>query len=319
MRHALILLVVIIILSACAPSPAALVTEAEMPTPTPASQFRVIGYANGAIIVETVQFDYLTHINYAFLIPNEDGTFASLPNAWKLERLVEQAHTHGVQVLISVGGWGWDDQFEALAADPQKRAVFVSELLSFVTQYNLDGADIDWEYPDPGQSAHNFLALMTELRQALPHKLLTIAAVALGDTGAGIPAEAFPLLDFVNIMAYDGSGENHSSMQYARDALDYWLGRGLPPEKTVLGVPFYARPDGTPFYRLVQNDPAAAYLDSFDYYGTLLNYNGIPTLQAKTNLALERGSGIMIWSLEHDAAGELSLLAAINRALHGGE
>lgn len=315
MRNPLFLLIVFSLLSACSTSPTFLATETEMPAPA----FRVIGYANGAIIVDTLQFEMLTHINYAFLIPNEDGTFASLPNAWKLEQLVTRAHEHGVQVLISVGGWGWDDQFEALAADPARRATFASELAAFVEQYDLDGADIDWEFPDPGQSAQNFLTLMSELRQALPEKLLTIAVVALGETGESIPAEVFPLLDFVNIMAYDGPGENHSSMQYARDALDYWQSRGLPVEKTVLGVPFYARPDGTPYYRIVRNDPAAAYLDSFDYYGMQLNYNGIPTMQAKTALALERASGIMIWSLESDAPGELSLLAAIDRTLHGGE
>ena len=319
MRRSLTLLIVIILLSACAPVPVAPSVEVEMPTPTPGIAFRIVGYATAAVIVDTVQFDKLTHINYAFLIPNEDGTFESLPNAWKLEQLVERAHQNGVQVLISVGGWGWDDQFEAMAVSPARRATFVSQLVAFVQQYDLDGADIDWEFPDPGESAQNFLALMTELRQALPEKLLTIAAVALGPTAAGIPAEAFALLDFINIMAYDGDGENHSSMQYAQDALDYWRDRGLPPEKTVLGVPFYARPDGTPYYRLIQNDPAAAELDSFDYYGTTLGYNGIPTIQAKTNLALESASGIMIWTLEHDVAGELSLLAAIDRTVHGGK
>jgi len=318
MRHSLILLITIVMLSACAPVQA-IPTEVEMPAATPVPEFRIVGYATAAVIVDTVQFDRLTHINYAFLIPNEDGTFESLPNAWKLEQLVARAHQNGVQVLISVGGWGWDDQFEAMAASRERRGTFVGQLVAFVQQYDLDGADIDWEFPDPGESAQNFLALMTELRQAMPEKLLTIAVVALGETGAGIPQESFALLDFVNLMAYDGGGENHSSMAYARDALDYWLSRGLPPEKTVLGVPFYARPDGTPYYRLIQNDPAAAYLDSFDYYGTQLNYNGIPTMQAKTALALERASGIMIWTLEHDVVGELSLLAAIDHTVHGGE
>ena len=121
MRHALILLIVIILISACAPTPAVPSVEVEMTAPAPESEFRIVGYATAAVIVDTVQFDQLTHINYAFLIPNEDGTFASLPNAWKLEQLVARAHENGVQVLISVGGWGWDDQFEALAASPERR------------------------------------------------------------------------------------------------------------------------------------------------------------------------------------------------------
>jgi len=320
MQKNLILLICLCLLPACAgASQDIVIPEDEMPAETPASEFRVIGYATAATIVETVPFERLTHINYAFLIPNSDGTFENLPNAWKLEQLIAQAHEHGARVLISVGGWGWDDEFEAMAASPETRAVFVSALAAFVDEFGLDGADIDWEYPDAGQSAQNFLSLMGELRRALPDRLLTIAVVAAGTTGEGIPPESFALLDFVNIMAYDGSGENHSSMPAAEEALDYWLGRGLPADKAVLGVPFYSRPDGTPYYRIVQYDPAAAQVDTFDYYGTLINYNGIPTMQAKTRLAMERCSGIMIWALDHDAAGELSLLAAIDQTIHGGE
>lgn len=100
-----------------------------------------------------IPYERLTHINYAFLIPNEDGSFAPLTNGWKLKTIVAQAHEAGVKVLISVGGWGWDEQFETLAAAAATRTTFVQNLTAFVNEYNLDGADIDWEYPDPGPSA----------------------------------------------------------------------------------------------------------------------------------------------------------------------
>lgn len=281
-------------------------------TATPPS-FRIVAYVTEAVVPEQIRYEKLTHINYAFLIPNDDGSVQRLANAWKLKAIVEQAHAHNVKVLISVGGWGWDAQFEAIAADEQKRGRFVDEILRVVNEYNLDGVDMDWEYPDPGPSSQNFLALMRELRTSLPSsKLLTAAVVALGDTyGLGIPAESFPLMDFVNIMTYDGDGRNHASMEYARGGLDYWLGRGLPPEKAVLGVPFYARPDGTPYRKIVQADAQAAYQDFFNYYGVELNYNGIPTIREKTLLALDRASGIMFWTLEQDTSDEFSLLNVI--------
>jgi GH18 family chitinase len=122
-------------------------------------------------------------------------------------------------------------------------------------------------------------------------------------------------MDFINIMAYDGDGAQHSSMDYAQSALDYWLGRGLPPEKATLGVPFYARPTEIPYRRIAMDDPAAAQLDSTVYAGILINYNGIPTIQAKTRLAMQRASGIMFWTLEDDASGELSLLGAIHQVV----
>ena len=291
------------------------------PTATLAPEaFRVVGYVTAATVLSTLKYDKLTHINYAFLIPNNDGTFAPLANLWKLDELAATADTHGVQVLISVGGWGWDKQFEAMAANPAARAQFVSGLVDFVAAHNLDGADIDWEYPDPGQSSQDFLALMQALRFALPQdKLLTAAVVALGETGAGVPVEAFELMDFVNLMAYDGDGPNHSSLEYAEAAITYWQGRGLPVEKTVLGVPFYARPSEVSYRKLVEADPAATEVDEIEYFGAMVNYNGLATIRRKTKLALERAAGIMIWALEHDTNDGTSLLNAIDATIQAAE
>jgi GH18 family chitinase len=289
-----------------APAPAEESVEMEPP-------FRVIAYVTAAIVPETIPYGSLTHINYAFLIPNADGTFAHFPNAWKLEEIVAQAHRAGVQVLISVGGWGWHDQFEALAADPAARTLFVQGLATFVAQYGLDGADIDWEYPRPGPSADNFLLLIGDLRQAMPDRLLTTAVVAYGQTGAGVVSDTFDLFDFVNVMTYDGP--DHGTMAQFQAGLDYWQSRGLPPAKTVMGVPFYARPNEMTYRRLVAIDPQAAYVDTMEHNGTTIHYNGIPTVQAKTRLARERAGGIMFWTLEHDDPGELSLLKAMVEVL----
>ena len=278
--------------------------------------FRIIGYVTHAVVAETIPYEQITHINYSFLIPNADGTFAMLPNGWKLEKIVETAHENDVQVLISVGGWGWDAEFETLAADPSTRAIFVDELKKFVDKYQLDGADIDWEYPDPGDSAENFLSLIQELRVAIPNKLITTAVVSKGATGEGVLPETFEIFDFVNIMAYDG-GDPHSPYELAEDSLEYWLSRGLPAEKAVLGLPFYAHPNFTPYWKIVREDPQAAYLDEFEYLGANLDYNGIPTIEQKTRLAMSRGSGVMIWTLEDDSQDETSLLIAINRIVQG--
>jgi chitinase len=296
-------------------------TSTAAPTATPVPEpFRVVGYATDATVLSTLQFDKLTHVNYAFLIPNADGSFVHMANLWKLDELVATAGPQGVRVLISVGGWGWDAQFEAMAADPAARAQFVAGLADFVVAHHLDGADIDWEYPDPGASSQNFLALMQALRAALPaDKLLTAAVVALGDTGAGVPAEAFSLLDFVNLMAYDGAGANHSTFEYAENAIAYWQGRGLPQAKTVLGVPFYARPGEAPYRKIVEADPAAAQADEFEYLGATVHYNGLATMRRKTELALARAAGIMIWSLDQDTSDETSLLNAIHQAVQAGE
>jgi len=325
-KMAVIIISLLFFLSACVnqttptTSPSIMPNEAPMQnqahlTTSPKDTFRIIGYVtDGYPLMKQIPYSQLTHINYAFVIPDDDGSLRPIANGWKLKELVTYAHENNVKVLVSVGGWGWDDEFEALAADATSRARFVDALDQFAQDYALDGIDIDWEYPGPGQeSAQNFVTLMTELKARVQPqgKLLTTAVVALGKTGEDILPEIFDLVDFMNIMAYDGGGQNHSSYEYAVQALDFWSSRGLPKEKMVLGVPFYARPSEASYRKLVENDPQAALQDVTEYLGAKVFYNGIPTMQSKTELALQRGSGIMIWELSQDTLDDTSLLNAI--------
>ncbi len=298
--------------TAVSPTTASTATETPMPT-----NFRVIAYVTTAVIPGIIPYDQLTHINYSFLIPHEDGTFAPLANGWKLKEIATEAHKQDVQVLISVGGWGWDEQFETMAADAQSRAAFVQNLSAFVAEYDLDGADIDWEYPDPGQSAQNFLLLIEDLRAAMPDKLITTAVIAYGDTGEGVPAETFEIFDFVNVMTYEG--QDHGSMEQFQTGMDYWRGRGLAPDKMVMGVPFYADPAGVAYAKLVEADPQNAQLDLIEWNREMVHYNGIPTIQQKTRMAMQDAGGIMFWTLEHDALNELSLLRAIDAVVKAEE
>src|SRR4051812_34149274 len=86
--------------------------------------FRSIGYlTSGAGSVSSIQFSKLTHVNYAFVRPNSDGTLQAVPNPSKLSSLVSSGHSKGVKVMLAVGGWnnGDDSAFEALAASSTRR------------------------------------------------------------------------------------------------------------------------------------------------------------------------------------------------------
>lgn len=274
------------------------------------AQFRVIGYVpSWSGDVNAVQYSKLTHINYAFLLPTSTGGLQPLDGASKLQLLVSLAHANGVKVLISVGGWnnGDDSGFESLAGNSSYRAAFVSNMMNFVSQYNLDGVDIDWEYPDAGASANNYVALMTSLATSLhaQGKLLTAAVVGTG--GDGVLSSVFSQVDFLNLMAYDYNNYDHSTYTYASQSIAYWKGKGLPASKCVLGVPFYGRPSWESYAALIARG-ASPYADTYAGVG----YNGITTIKSKVDLAYDQGSGIMIWELSQDATGTYSLLSAIH-------
>jgi hypothetical protein len=73
---------------------------------------------------------------------------------------------------------------------------------------------------------------------------------------------------------------------------------------------------GITYAKLVDANPGAAQTDTFEYNGAMQIYNGIPTVQVKTRLAMQKASGIMFWTLDYDAQGELSLVNTIYQTAH---
>jgi chitinase len=281
--------------------------------------FKSVGYMpSWAGNVASVQYSKLTHINYSFALPNANGTLQPIENTAKLQQLVTLGHQNNVKVSLAIGGWndGNDSAFEALAANAGTRTTFVNTVMNTVRQYNLDGVDMDWEYPDPGASGNNYTALMGQLSTALHNegKLLTAAVVSEGGTANGVQPAVFGYVDWLNIMAYDG-GSPHANYDWSINAANFWKNRGLPKAKTVLGVPFYSRPGYLTFAQLVAQDPANANRDCTPSGEC---YNGLPTVRRKTQWALANAGGIMNWELSQDATGANSLVSAIYETVMGG-
>lgn len=285
------------------------------------NNFKSVGYMpSWAGNINTIQYNKLTHINYAFVLPNSNGTLQGVDGA-RLSSLVSQGHANNVKVSIAVGGWndGNDSAFETLAANATSRTNFVNNLINFVNQYNLDGVDMDWEYPDPGASANNYTALMTQLSSALHSrgKLLTAAVVSEGGSVQGVQTAVFNQVDWLNIMAYDG-GSPHANYDWSINSINLWKARGLPASKAVLGIPFYSRPVYYNYSYLVGLDPANANRDCATIGGSQQCWNGIPTVKRKTQWALANAGGVMNWELSQDTSGSTSLLSAMYDTIMGG-
>ncbi|MXV16558.1 hypothetical protein GS398_14740 [Pedobacter sp. HMF7056] len=280
----------------------------------PGSNFRVVGYMpSWAGAVNQIQFSKLTHVNYAFILPNANGTLQGVPGPSKLTSLVSAGHAAGVKVLIAVGGWndGNDSAFEALAQNASTRNTFVTALVNLVNQYGLDGVDIDWEYPE-NSTAGNFTLLMQQLSTAMHNNGKLLSAAVVASNGTSIQTAVFNVVDYLNLMAYDGGGANHSTYTFASNSITYWQGRGLSKAKTTLGVPFYGRSSSS--YVDYKDILAQGGNPNSDTFGNV-GYNGIPTIKSKTNLAYDEAGGIMIWDLNADATGANSLLTAIDQVV----
>jgi len=229
----------------------------------------------------TIDFSKYTIINYAFFKPQANGvivpgdTWADsklLGNSEYNSNLVEEARLNGVRVCISIGGYTWSDSFPVLASSVVTRKKFAIECSRIIRKYNVDGVDIDWEYP--GYKAHggseqdktNFTLLLKEIRSQLDllelelNKSL-ILSIASGVSRTHINSieweKVEPLVDMVNLMTYNYSGPwdrftNHHTPLFCSDqnlsltsvdaSLKYLINeKGFDSDKINLGMAFYAR------------------------------------------------------------------------------
>ena len=284
--------------------------------------FKSVGYMpSWSGSATAIPYGKLTHINYAFVLPNANGSLTPVENPGKLQQIVQLGHANNVKVQIAIGGWndGNDSGFEQMAANAGARSAFVTNVVNLVNQYNLDGVDIDWEYPDPGASATNFTALMSQLSSAMHSrgKILTAAVVSGGTTAQGVQPAVFGYVDFLNIMTYDG-GSPHANYDWTVSSVNAWKARGLPASKAVVGVPFYSRPGYYTYAQIVGMNAANANVDCVTIGGAQQCYNGLPTVRRKTQWAVANAGGIMNWELSQDTTGATSLVNAIYEVATGG-
>ena len=297
------------------------------------AQKRIVAYVPNWIDLNSfsgsIDYARLTHINIAFENPvNGEG---DLSFSRKNQVLINKARTNGVNVLISIGGGAASgdrkllDRYFDLLTDA-KRAGFAARLADYVVQHNFDGLDVDIEGPSINQ---DYGAFIEDLARVLrPRNKLLTSALSKGYGGSKVPDAALAHFDFVNIMAYDGAGPwnprapgQHSSFEFATNNVDYWVKRGLPRSKAVLGVPFYGYGFGDAFrkgdYSYVKILAAHPGAEKSDQAGNTIWYNGLPTIRAKSQYVVDHGlGGIMIWSLDYDVKDERSLLAAIHETLN---
>jgi GH18 family chitinase len=221
-----------------------------------------------------------------------------------------------------------------MAASPSGRTSFIRDIMTIVRAQQLDGVDMDWEFPSTSDGTDvTFTALMKELADSLHRdgRYYLSCAITAGKYAGGyrdaIRNELFPVVDFFNIMAYDDFSttvpfRHHSDFALAQTCLQYWITtRGLPAAKAVLGVPSYGRPSGITqsntvlSYRNILSQGGNAQLDSAvvssgSFTNYTIYYNGQFTVKRKAKLAKDIAGGVMFWEKWQDAPDANSLLKA---------
>jgi len=250
---------------------------AVMPVLAHAQQKNIIAYVfpqDRPLTPDEVNVRKLTRINYAFAnikdgeiiegFSHDAENFATLHDLKKINP--------ALKVLVSVGGWTWSGNFSDVSLTRQSRARLITSAVHFIERHQLDGLDIDWEYPNQvgngnvfrPEDKHNFTLLLAELRQrfSLEEKRLhrrLYTSIATGASQKFLDNTEMDkvqrYVDTVNLMTYDfyvgGPTTGHDAPLFhnpadpknvsAERSVDLFLQAGVPARKLVLGVPFYGR------------------------------------------------------------------------------
>ncbi|CAM3720369.1 glycosyl hydrolase family 18 protein [Rahnella victoriana] len=244
-----------------------------------AAQRKVIGYfpewgvyeAHNFFTPDKVDYSGLTHLNYGFAVV-KDGVVTmhdtdKAPGLIKdLDKRTEAAN---VAHMISVGGWNNSQEgvFEAATATNAGLEKLANSMVSYMAQWNFDGLDIDWEYPDTEAEKAQFTKLIQSLRTKLDAQgkkddkyYQLSAAVTTNHNNIQFinPAVTAPLLDSVNVMAYDIHGAfdpltGHNAPLYENshdedkdlnvaDTMSAYVNTWqVPKAKLMMGIPYYGR------------------------------------------------------------------------------
>ncbi len=246
-------------------------------TPSPKKEIIAYIFTKDRIIAPgEVAANKVTRINYAF---------ANLQNGVIVEGFAHDAENFAalnslkhdnpsLTVLVSVGGWTWSGNFSDVALTKQSRSLFIESAVKFVNKYNLDGLDIDWEYPGMTgnnnrfrpEDKQNYTLLLKELRKRFNHeeKKLHRHLVTSIATGASTDflehtemAKVQRYVDTINLMSYDyyvpvwDKTTGHHAPLFTNPAdpkrisadrtVHEYESVGVPANKIVLGVPFYGK------------------------------------------------------------------------------
>ncbi|NDC77589.1 MAG: hypothetical protein EBZ67_06935, partial [Chitinophagia bacterium] len=296
-------------------------------TPPPDLGFYVVGYMPSYRDPDAIpdqKFRMCNVVNYAFAAVASSGDI-TIANPGRLTVVADKARRNGAKAFLSINGS--TANWAQMASTAAGRNYFIRQVMGALRANNLNGVDIDWEFPSTadGTSA-TFTSLMQELGDSCH---VNAKCKYAGSYRDAITAELLQgdKVDFYNIMAYDDFSttapfRQHSDFTLAQTSLNYWVNtRGMPRKRAILGLPAYGRPSGitqtgtTLAYSaiLAQNgsplsDSATVSVTGFNSY--TIYYNGQPTIKRKSMLAKSLANGIMLWEKGQDANDAYSLLKA---------
>lgn len=221
------------------------------------------------------------------------------------------------KLRLGVAGGQW----KTMVANESARTNFAAKTLEILQKYNLDGVDLDFEWPENAAEYKNYSDAIVKMRQVLGKNVFF--TVSLHPVSFKITKEAIAAVNFISYQCYGPAISRFPIQQFkddAKAATDY----GIPKKKLIMGVPFFGTAgkagEQIGYFDMVTKggltDPS---LDQITYTdGKTYVFNGLNTIREKMKYTYENGlGGIMSWDLATDmpVTDSKSLLKVVKEEL----
>ncbi|HZK21593.1 MAG TPA: glycoside hydrolase family 18 protein [Oscillospiraceae bacterium] len=181
--------------------------------------------------------------------------------------------SHEVKVICTglADGTGGDGHSGVNVFMARHFETVADKLITFVEKYDLDGLDIDWEYPATKEDWDCFDAFITRLDDGMKKiKPDAILSGALSAWALGMSRETLARFNQIQFMAYDGNDEDgyQSSLDQAQWGLVQFVKNGADLKNINIGIASYGRPtNGAPYWPIWRD------VEGYHLYWNSMHYN----------------------------------------------
>ncbi|KAK8131380.1 hypothetical protein PG984_007818 [Apiospora sp. TS-2023a] len=216
-----------------------------------------------------------THVHFGFgtLTTDYQVEVGDVLSTYQFSQFKE---LRGAKRVLSFGGWAFSTEPATYSifrngVTPGNRLQMATNIANFIKKHDLDGVDIDWEYPGapdiPGIPAaskddgKNYLAFLVVLKNLLPGKSISIAAPSSYWYLKQYPIKDIArVVDYIVYMTYDLHGQwdtdnansqegcangnclrSQVNLTETKQSLAMITKAGVPGNKIIVGVTSYGR------------------------------------------------------------------------------
>lgn len=260
------------------------------------------------------EFGNVTASGWDKKVRDEDKYFGRMMK--NLHAVLDNTNTNIVLTILNPSGEGGNEK--VMKSITENIGKLITNMIAFANKYEIDGIDLDWEFPLSQREFDMYNLFLQELKHRMDDEMWnkdqSTLSIAVATWALKYTQETIDCLDYVNVMGYDildQDGYHSSFFSSCVQAGDYIESQGFKKEQIMIGYPFYGtyihKNMEQYLYKTIDKDLISPFNNIYTMKHSKTNedrlvyFNSQSVIRDKTAYAYMKGyGGVMIFSLYCD-------------------